>query len=152
MAEKVMEVKTILVLLVLNIVLPTLDTFTDFNLVVKLYRGFPCFHVSYDHPERVDYEKCYDDPVAYCSNDENNQALCGFSFHPKAASVILIPFMVNYAFCLIAFFRREKNKKFTFIFALLNVYPQFGITIIKRNDLNNYFQNFRGRQDHLPPD
>ena len=57
MADTVTEVKTILVLLVLNIVLPTLDTFTDFNLVVKLYRGgYICgYHYNY---HRDDYKKC----------------------------------------------------------------------------------------------
>ena len=35
--------------------------------------------------------------------------------------------LLNYFVCLITFFIKEKNKKFTFIFALLNIYPQFGI-------------------------
>ena len=65
---------------------------------------------------------------------------------------MLIPFLLNYIVCFITFLRKEKNKKFTFIFALLNLYPQFGMrTIIKRNHWNNHFQYFRGRQDHQPP-
>ena len=50
-----MEVITILVLLVLNITLPTLDTFTDFNLVYKLYRGAQgCKYRSENHTEYFD--------------------------------------------------------------------------------------------------
>ena len=120
----VREVKTILIISVLNILLPTLDTVTDINLVVKLYRG-----AQYCDPsprQDDDYEKCLEDPLGYCSNDENNQAVCRFSTHSKMATAMLIPFLLNYIVCFITFFRKEKNKKFTFIFALLNIYPQFG--------------------------
>ena len=119
---------TILVLLVLNIALPTLDTVTDINLVYKLYRGaYACQYRNSWHPERDDYEKCEDDPDGYCSNDENNQNVCHFSDHPKMATAMLTPFLLNYIVCFITFLRKEKNKKFTFIFPLLNIYPQFGM-------------------------
>ena len=122
-----MEVKTILVLLVLNIALPTLDTFTDINLVLKLYSGAHYCEDRSDGPdERDDYLNCDKDPVSYCSNEENNQIVCGFSSHPKMATAMLTPFLLNYIVCFITFLRKEKNKKFTFIFALLNIYPQFG--------------------------
>ena len=126
-----MEVKTILIIVALNIILPTLDTFTDINLVYKLYRGAQaCQYRSDGHPERDDYEKCRDDPDGpdgYCSNDENNQNFCRFSRHYKMATAMLTPFLLNYIVCFITFLRKEKNKKFTFIFALLNIYPQFGM-------------------------
>ena len=150
-----MEVKTILILLVLNIALPTLDTFTDINLVVKLYRGAQ--YCAYDNwwRDRRDYLKCRDYAVSYCSNGENNLAVCRFSSHPKMATAMLIPFLLSYIVCFITFLRKEKNKKFTFIFALLDIdiYPQFGIRTIniKRNHWNNYFQYFRGRQNYQPP-
>ena len=121
-----MEVKTILILLVLNIALPTLDTWTDINLVLKLYRGAQyCGYYDFER-ERDDVNKCREDPVSYCSNDENNQAVCRFSTHYKMATAMLTPFLLNYIVCFITFLRKEKNKKFTFIFALLNIYPQFG--------------------------
>ena len=40
---------------------------------------------------------------------------------------MLTPFLLNYIVCFITFLRKEKNKKFTFIFALLNIYPQFSM-------------------------
>ena len=129
-----MEVKTILVLLVLNIALPTLDTFTDINLVQKLYREAPyCSYSSTGllcsdiHRDHDDYEKCYKDPVGYYSTAGKNQTVCGYSSHPKMATAMLIPFLLNYFVCFITFFRKEKNKILTFIFALLNIYPQFGM-------------------------
>jgi len=88
-AEIVMEVKTILLMVALNIILPTADIVTDINLVIKLYRG---------------------------ANGET---------HPYMATAMLIPFLLNYIVCFITFLRKEKNKKFTFIFALLDIYPQF---------------------------
>ena len=87
---------TILVLLLLNIVLPTLDTITDINLVYQLYHGVP--HDYQGFPDR----------------------------HYYMATALLIPFLLNYFVCFITFLRKEKNKEFTFIFALLNIYPQFG--------------------------
>ena len=171
-----MEVVTILVLLVLNIALPTLDAVTDIILVIKLYRGAHycmclrpycerpyqckkneicriqayceckkdpvsycsndgnneicriqayCEYHSFDHPERDDYDMCYDDPDGYCSNGGNSE-MCRFSTHSKMATAMLTPFLLNYFVCFITFFIKEKNKKFTFIFALLSIYPQFG--------------------------
>ena len=141
-----MEVMTILVLLVLNIALPTLDTFTDINLVIKLYRG-----AQYCDPDFDDYWNCREDPVSYCSNGENEQ-FCGFSTHPTMATAMLTPFLLNYFVSFITFLRKEKNKKFTFIFALLNIYPQFGENNhYKMNHRKNYFHSFRGLQGHQPP-
>lgn len=124
-----MEVVTILVLLVLNILLPTLDTVTDINLVIKLYRGAQyCVFPSYsDIISDDDYNKCEKDPASYCLKYENNQRRCRFSSHYTMATTMLIPFLLNYFVCFITFLRKEKNKKFTFIFALLNIYPQFGM-------------------------
>lgn len=104
-----MEVSTILTLLVLNILLPTLDTFTDINLVAKLYHGS----------------------------------------HPVFASVLLVPFLLNYLACWYTFFEEERSKKYTFIFPLLNLYPQFGINhhfigniVVSLVNSNEYFRGF----------
>ena len=67
-----MEVMTILILLVLSIALPTLDTVTDINLVIKLYRG--AYYCQWDiYTNNANYEKCKKNPASYCSDDENNQ-------------------------------------------------------------------------------
>ena len=112
-------VVTILGLLLLSIALPTLDTWTDIKMVYKLYRGAP-YCADESHSE------CSKNPVAYCSMAGYNQTVCPFSSHPTMATVLLIPFLLNYVVCFITFLRKEKNRKHTFIFALLNIYPQFG--------------------------
>ena len=118
------EKKTILIIVALSILLPTLDTFTDINLVVKLYRGAHYCVGGWGHNA-----ECEVDPVNYCSKKEKNQADGKFSSHPKMAIAMLTPILLNYIVCFITFLRKEKNKKFTFIFALLNIYPEFGKNI-----------------------
>ena len=120
-----MEVKTILILLVLNIALPTLDTFTDINLVIKLNGGPPYCDDDYYRSAREVYWKCKENPASYCSNEDNNQNVCRYG-HPKMATAMLSPFLLNYIVCFITFIRKEKNKIYTFIFPLLDIYPQFG--------------------------
>ena len=76
-------------IIMFNILLPTIDTWSDMRLVIKLYKGA----------------------------------------HTKLATVMFLPFLLNYVWCFFSFFRREKNnfkKIFTFIFPLLNLYPQYG--------------------------
>ena len=99
-----MEVKPILMMVALNIVLPTLDTITDIIMVSKLYWG----------AEGIN--------------------------HPKMATAMLIPILLNYVFCFMTFLRKEKNKKFAVIFALLNIYPQFGINNHQDKLWTNYLQ------------
>ena len=87
-----MAIITLLIPIILNIVLPTLDTVLHINLVSKLYQG--------------------------------NRLII--------AAASLAPILLNYVFCFITFLKKEKNKKFTFIFPLLNIYPHFG--------MNNHYQ------------
>ena len=105
-----MEVASILTVLVLNIFLPTLDTYTDIILVTKLYNGAPV-HTKWNNDGRIvpDYGSEIDS-------------------HPVYASVLLVPFLLNYVACWYTFYREARYKKYTFIFPLLNLYPQFGTT------------------------
>ena len=104
-----MEVASILTVLVLNIFLPTLDTYSDISLVTKLYIGA-------DGGEW---------------NRETQDWEYGHHSHPVFASVLLVPFLLNYVACWYAFYREARYKKYTFIFPLLNLYPQFGKTHFK---------------------
>ena len=168
--------KTVLIILGLNIILPTADVFTDLRLIWKLYRGGPvcydkteairrdkdemlkCYEVGADQycvgekvstavcrkrsdskyecreywdwsSEYQDYEQCdrvgYD---TYCSDPATNKNVCYGEHvsHPNMATAMLIPFCLNYIICFITFFRLGTDKKKTFIFPLLNLYPQFG--------------------------
>ena len=44
--------------------------------------------------------------------------------HPNWASLLLGPVLINYTLCWIAWFTTEKQRKFTWIAALLGCYPQ----------------------------
>ena len=125
-----MEVATILTIVVLNILLPTADVYTDINLTVKLYKPQPrCVeYYSGYHSLRLRwiYEECREDPVTFCSQDENREHCIS---HPKMATVLLTPFLLNYIVCFYTFFRLTTNrKKYLFLFPLLNLYPQYGKT------------------------
>ena len=108
-----MEVASILTVLVLNIFLPTLDTYTDISLVTKLYNGTM---VLYNRGTKRNREK-----MTYVPDYESE-----IVSHPVYASVLLVPFLLNYVACWYAFYREARYKKYTFIFPLLNLYPQFG--------------------------
>ena len=47
-----------------------------------------------------------------------------FHKHPIWASSLLVPFLINYTLSWISWFNSEKQKKFTWIAALLGCYPQ----------------------------
>ena len=99
-----MEVASILTVLVLNIFLPTLDTFTDISLVTKLYIGA-------DGREWNRETWHYED---------------GHHSHSVFASVLLVAFLLNYVACWYTFYREVRYKKYTFIFPLVNLYSQYG--------------------------
>ena len=122
-----MEVKTILVVLVFNIILPTLDTVTDIILLFKLFWGVHCWPVYREDRGYYNY-KCGVVPASICFDENINSIVFGCTFHnhPNMATAMLTPFLLNYFVCFITFIRKEKNKKYTLIFALLNIYPQFG--------------------------
>ena len=112
--------------------LPTADVFTDIILVVKLYKPQPrCkkYYWQYDdgHLPSGIYEKCEEDPLTFCSKDENREHCKFYEPRYNIATVLLMPFLLNYIVCFYTFFRLTTNRKrYTFIFPLLNLYPQYG--------------------------
>ena len=98
MLIEVNPLKESLLLGSLNVVLPTVDVYSDVALAVKLYSN-----VSVVLDGRTHY-----------SNG-----------HPKWATSLLIPFLVNYLLSWRAwYYKGKENKMFTWIFALLGCYPQ----------------------------
>ena len=94
----------------LNIVLPSLDTVTDINLVVRLYQGA-----------------------------EDWEGRGEFYSHPDIATALLLPVLLNYLVCLLTFFRTEKSPKFSLFFALLNLYPQYSENKAECHIVANYW-------------
>ena len=131
-----MEVATILTIVVLNILLPTADIYTDINLAVKLYtpptQPPNCKYYSsrYDGDRlRGIYNECRENPKTFCSKEENQEHCWFYNPYSKMATFLLMPFLLNYIVCFYTFFRLTTNRKrYTFIFPLLNLYPQYGKT------------------------
>ena len=110
-----MEMTLILTILLLNILVPTADIVTDLYLVYSLYSNalHPMPNITNPMPEQ-------------CSDDH-----CWLPYGPKdeMATVLLMPFLLNYIVCFYTFFRLTKDRKrYLFIFPLLNLYPQYGKT------------------------
>ena len=129
-----MEVVSILTVLVLNIFLPTLDTFTDIILVTKLYIGF-------DGRYRL---------VSIVHGIGNETRIMSTGNHvsqPVYASLLLVPFLLNYVACWYTFYREARYKKYTFIFPLLNLYPQFGKTHFKGKIVGFFISIFQRLQE-----
>ena len=146
-----MLVTTILTIVVLNIFLPTADVFTDINLAIKLYKPQECVQYQWsdiDNKDKDDENKWTyidiedkDDEYQWSDidievdiEDKDDESIqqngCRSKDpHHKMATVLLIPFLLNYIVCFYTFFRLTTNrKKYTFIFPLLNLYPQHGKT------------------------
>ena len=97
-----------LVLGSLNVALPTVDVYSDIALAVKLYSN-----------TREEY-------VTYIDETNTWVTIPVPDGHPIWATVLLIPFLVNYLLGWRAWYYKEtQNKKYTWTFALLGCYPQF---------------------------
>ena len=129
-----MELATILTIVVLNILQPSADVFSDMNLAVKLYQpkqpGCKYFFTGgiWSMQKKVN-ETCRQDRVSFCSKNENRQYCFFDDYTDNMATVLLMPCLLNYIVCFYTFFRLTTNRKrYTFIFPLLNLYPQYGKT------------------------
>ena len=155
----IQKLKTLAVpMLLLNIILPIFDVFSDLRLIVLLFLGgFSCWdwkhsddyisckknpiryctnitsnpavceetHYGFkcnDHVLHNNFNSCLSDPTSYCTNTTANHDVCEYVSLPLYAIMLLVPFLLNYAMSFFTWWRLNNNKKFSFIFALLNVY------------------------------
>ena len=154
---KFQRIKSSILPIALNIILPIWDVFSDARLIILLLfiGGHRC---------RDDYWTCRDDPISYCTSRTNNHAACEetdggykckYSYveyetcregpasycnsnsttipllceevtHPGFGVMLLVPLILNYLLSIYTWIRLENNKKFTFIFPLLNLYAPYG--------------------------
>ena len=108
------QIKSILVPVIFNIVLPTVDVITDARLIILLFLGaYTCTPVGEDDTEDylkceddldtnctkvttandsyADYLMCYNDPAAYCTNRTTIHDVCGgYVNHPRWATVVTL--------------------------------------------------------------
>ena len=77
------------------------------------------------------YEICLEDPKLFCTNnsqDEGRDDVTCCEFHPIFASSFLFFFLLTYLISWITWARLTElpRRWYTFIFPLLNCFPQFG--------------------------
>ena len=74
-----------------------------------------------------DYQNCQfrSGPDLYCTSVGKNKDVCNYG-HPIYAGSLFCVFLLNYSLSWITWFRLDSNKKCSFLFPLLNCYPQFG--------------------------
>ena len=150
------KILSILPLVLFDIILPTLDIGTDSVLISKLYAiNYACIDENYDNCKEADnncdgkdnpachfvngnyscrhtetYKICLDDPKLFCMNSssEDSGVSCKIGNNPKYASSLLFVFLLNYLMAWITWTRLSdvSTRKRTFIFPLLNCFPQFG--------------------------
>ena len=132
------KLKTVTPTVLLCILLPVFDVFLDLRLVILLFLGgFTCFNWW------EVYRSCSRDPTSYCTDPTTNHGVCvetddGFrckdqkdvcgyeDLHKLYATMLLIPFLLNYIISFSVWWKLDNNKKFSFIFALLNLYAPYG--------------------------
>ena len=117
MLSTVQQVKETLLIGTFNIGLPTVDVGSDGTLIYTLYRGFPY------HPNCT-YKYWYDGPsfetcLAGIKEDEME-----YEHHPTWATLLFVPFLLNYFASWFAWYRMDKRKKITWLACVFNVYPQ----------------------------
>ena len=96
------KAKKIVTVITLNLILPTLDIFSDLGFIIELF--------TWDEYEYIQDEW-----------DENN-----LNFLKRRYGIALsFFFLLNYLMCFLAWYRKEQEKLETFIFPLMNIYPQF---------------------------
>ena len=122
MLSIVQLVKETLLIGTLNIGLPTTDVGSDGALIYKLYGGFP-YHPSCNQS----YEHTLD-----CLAGIPEEEL-SYESHPTWATMLLVPFLLNYFASWFTWYRIDKRKKITWLACLFNVYPQLRAASVIRD-------------------
>ena len=121
------KIKSITVPVLFNILLPVFDVFSDLRLIILLLLGgYGCRYGGYKYGLYEDFRSCQNDPTRYCTSSSTNHTVCYTVNHPAYASMLLVPFIINYIFSFTTWWRLDTNKKISFIFALLNLYAPYG--------------------------
>ena len=121
------KIKSSLVPIVFNIVLPMWDVVSDARIIILLLfiGGYRCKDYAGD--------SCKDDPTSYCTADYWS-SFCEEVTHPLFGLMMLVPFIINYLVSIYTWIRRDNNKKFTFMFPLLNLYAPYGKRLLNMKE------------------
>ena len=76
-------------------------------------------------PHYRQWHYCLDSPETFRQGHEAEH-VCQFQSHPMFGLSLLVPCLINYFLCFLTWWRLDTMKMKTFIFPLLNLYPQLG--------------------------
>ena len=96
--------KKVITVFLLNIVLPTVDIFSDLIFILGLF-----------------FFEAYDETKYYSRGDYDREK----KIAPTYAIALLVFFLLNYVMSFMAWYRYEKEKLKTFAAPLFCLYPQF---------------------------
>ena len=124
-----LKVKETLLLTFLNVLLPTVDIFTDQISITKLYIG-TLAHVDCDEKRELEPFRLrgyaidsWGDAKSKCIANSSTEGLYHIR-HPIWATSLLVPFLINYLTTWAIWWSIDKRKAISWIAPLLSVYPQ----------------------------
>ena len=114
------KIKEIIVLSLLNVVLPSIDVYSDLALMTNFYVGsrFNPYCDEQRIGSSVERFNCHYDNNVPTSNMTYTQ-------HNGWATMLLLPFMMNYLICWYVWATTDERKAVTWVAALLSFYPQY---------------------------
>ena len=124
----------------LNIVMPTADVYTDGAQMYTFYRGNPyhpncsIWDTEWNQILNATFDKLTVNET--CLNGIPKEKL-KYDHHLTWATLLLIPFLLNYIASWYAWYQTDKRKQFTWLACLVGLYPQLRAGIIIRELLRD---------------
>jgi len=114
------KIKEIVLLLLLNVILPSVDVYSDIGLILKFYvkgsRSDSFCDAEYGWWQLEERLDCYDNHPA---------SSVTYTLHPNWGTMMLLPFLLNYLICWYVWATTDKRKTVTWVAALLSFHPQY---------------------------
>ena len=127
MLTKFQKVKESVLLTILNVLLPTLDIFTDLITTTKLYEGTAthdnCDQKSELEPFATNNTNLWVYAKRKCIENSPAEGLY-YTRHPVWATSLLVPFLINYLVTWVIWWSVDKRKTISWVAVLFSVYPQ----------------------------
>ena len=132
MLTKFQKVKESVLVAILNVILPTVDIFTDLITTTMLFGGTEthdnCDQKSELEPFATNNTYLWVDAKRRCIENSPAEGLY-YTRHPVWATSLLVPFLINYLVTWVIWWSVDKRKIISWIAVLLSVYPQVRPTI-----------------------
>ena len=130
MFTTIQKVKETLLLTIVNVVLPTVDMFTDMGTIIKLFIGSLSHEECDEKSELEPYASSIPLPIFTWNNAQMdcvaNNSYDGrfYNSHPTWTILPLVCFLINYLTTWFIWWNIDKSKCTSWVAPLLSVYPQ----------------------------